>query len=78
MAADEQGRVLVERSPHTATGGLSLPGWLQLLLAVASAAALCAIAHFAGAPGAWTPLVFGGGLGLMAALVTGSPGRDDG
>jgi hypothetical protein len=56
---------------------MALPGWLQLLVMLAVAAALVLIAHVAGVPGQWAPLVFGGALGLMTALVAGAPARDD-
>jgi hypothetical protein len=55
----------------------SLPGWLQLAVTVAVAGVIMLIAHFAGVPGHWAPLVIGGALGLMTALVAGAPGRDD-
>jgi hypothetical protein len=56
----------------------SLPGWMQLFVIVAIAAALVLVAHVAGVPGRWAPLVMGGALGLMTALVAGAPGREDG
>jgi len=55
----------------------SLPGWLQLAVTLAVAGMLVLIAHFAGVPGRWAPLVIGGALGLMTALVAGAPRRDD-
>jgi hypothetical protein len=55
----------------------SLPGWLQLAVTVAVAGVIMLIAHFAGVPGHWAPLVIGGALGLMTALVAGAPRRDD-
>ena len=55
----------------------SLPGWLQLAVTLAVAAVIMLIAHFAGVPGRWAPLVIGGALGLMTALVAGAPRRDD-
>jgi hypothetical protein len=58
-----------------ARGGRSVaPAWA---LALALAVILCVVAHFAGIPGRWAPLVIGGGLGLLTALVAGAPGRDD-
>jgi Kef-type K+ transport system membrane component KefB len=51
---------------------------LQLVVTLAVAAAIVLIAHFAGVPGRWAPLVFGGALGLMTALVAGAPSREDG
>jgi hypothetical protein len=55
----------------------SLPGWVQLIVTLAVAAVIVLIAHFAGVPGRWAPLVIGGALGLMTALVAGAPRRDD-
>ena len=55
----------------------SLPGWLQLAVTVAVAGVIMLIAHFAGVPGRWAPLVIGGALGLMTALVAGAPRRDE-
>jgi hypothetical protein len=55
-------------------GHLLAPGWV---LALGVAVVLCVVAHFAGVPGRWAPLVVGGGLGLLTALVTGAPRRDD-
>ena len=55
----------------------SLPGWVQLIVTLAVAAAIVLIAHFAGVPGRWAPLVIGGALGLMTALVAGAPRRED-
>ena len=40
--------------------------------------AIVLIAHLAGVPGRWAPLVIGGALGLMTALVAGAPPREDG
>ena len=51
---------------------------VQLLVTLAVAAALVLIAHLAGVPGRWAPLVIGGALGLMTALVAGAPRREDG
>ena len=56
---------------------MALPGWLQLVVMLVVAASLVLIAHVAGVPGQWAPLVFGGALGLMTALVAGAPARDD-
>jgi hypothetical protein len=56
----------------------SLPGWMQLFVIVAVAAALVLVAHVAGVPGRWAPLVMGGALGLLTALVAGAPRREDG
>jgi|1185.fasta_scaffold77523_2 hypothetical protein len=72
MAAGEQSRVWAGRSIPPRRDLAALPGWLQLAVSLAVAGALCLIAHFAGVPGQWAPLVFGGGLGLMTALVAGS------
>ena len=74
MAAGEDGRLRVGRSRRP-LGGHS--GWLQLGVIVAVAAALGLIAHFAGVPGRLTPLVIGGCLALLTALVTGPPLDDE-
>jgi hypothetical protein len=55
-------------------GRLAAPGWA---LALGLAVILYVVAHFAGVPGRWAPLVIGGGLGLLTALVAGAPARDD-
>jgi hypothetical protein len=55
----------------------SLPGWLQLTVTLSVAGVIMLIAHFAGVPGRWAPLVIGGALGLMTALVAGAPRRDE-
>jgi hypothetical protein len=34
--------------------------------------------YLAGVPGRWAPLVIGGALGLMTALVAGAPRREEG
>jgi hypothetical protein len=76
MAAGVHGRARIGRL--TAVRDIaSLPGWLQLAVTVAVAGAITLIAHFAGVPGQWAPLVIGGALGLMTALVAGAPSRDD-
>jgi peptidoglycan/LPS O-acetylase OafA/YrhL len=49
----------------------------RLTLVVGLGAVLCAVAYFAGVPGYWAPLVIGGGLGVLTALVAGAPGRED-
>jgi hypothetical protein len=59
---------------RTRAGHLLVPGWV---LVVTLAVILCVAAHFAGVPGRWAPLVVGGGLGLLTALVAGAPDRDD-
>jgi hypothetical protein len=41
------------------------------------AGVLVLIAHLAGVPGHWAPLVIGGALGLMTALVAGAPQREE-
>jgi hypothetical protein len=74
MAAGEDGRLRVGRSRRV-FGVHS--GWLQLALILSSAAALGFIAHFAGIPDRLTPLVIGGCLALLTALVTGPPLDDD-
>ena len=63
MAAGVHGRARIGRSLSAARDVASLPGWLQLLVIVAVAAAIVLIAHFAGVPGRWAPLVIGGALG---------------
>jgi hypothetical protein len=78
MAAGVHGRARVGRSFSAARDIASLPGWLQLLVTLVVSAAIVLIAHFAGIPGQWAPLVFGGALGLMTALVAGAPQREDG
>jgi hypothetical protein len=50
---------------------------LQLTVTLSVAGVIMLIAHFAGIPGRWAPLVIGGALGLMTALVAGAPRRDD-
>jgi hypothetical protein len=77
MAADVHGRARIGRSLIAARDIASLPGWLQLLVTLAVAGILGLVAHLAGVPGAWAPLVVGGALGLMTALVAGAPRRDD-
>ena len=77
MAAGVHGRVRVGRS-LTAVGDIaSLPGWLQILVTLAVAGVIVVIAHVAGVPGAFAPLVIGGALGLMTALVAGAPRREE-
>ena len=73
MAAGEDGRLRVGRARR----GLGHSGWLQLALILAAAAALGFIAHFAGVPERLTPLVIGGCLALLTALVTGPPVDDE-
>ena len=77
MAAGVDGRPRVGRSLTAVRDIASLPGWLQLAVTLAVAGMLVLIAHFAGVPGRWAPLVIGGALGLMTALVAGAPRRDD-
>jgi hypothetical protein len=74
MAAGEDGRLQVGRTRRV-LGAHS--GWLQLALIIAVAAALGFIAHFAGIPDRLTPLVIGGCLALLTALVTGPPVDDE-
>ncbi len=78
MAAGVHGRARIGRSLHLARDVASLPGWLQLVVTLSVAGALVLIAHLAGVPGHWAPLVIGGALGLMTALVAGAPSREDG
>ena len=77
MAAGVHGRARVGRSLTAVRDIASLPGWLQLAVTIAVAGVIVLIAHFAGVPGRWAPLVIGGALGLMTALVAGAPRRDD-
>jgi hypothetical protein len=77
MAAGEQGRSQIGRSWRSAGDLSALPGWALLGVALGVTALLCIGAHFAGVPDRWAPLVIGGGLGLMAALVTGAPVEDE-
>jgi hypothetical protein len=77
MAAGVHGRVRIGRSLSAARDLASLPGWLQLVVALAIAAAIVLVAHLAGVPGRWAPLVIGCSLGLMTALVAGAPRRED-
>ena len=77
MAAGVHGRARIGRSLTAVRDVASLPGWLQLFVIIAVAAAIVLIAHLAGVPGRWAPLVIGGALGLMTALVAGAPRRED-
>jgi hypothetical protein len=77
MAADVHGRARIGRSLIAVRDIASLPGWLQVLVTLAVAGIIVIIAHLAGVPGAWAPLVIGGALGLMTALVTGAPRREE-
>ena len=71
MAAGEDGRLQVGRTRRDHSG------WLQLAFVLAVAGVLGLIAHLAGFPDRLTPLVIGGCLALLTALVTGSPANDD-
>ena len=77
MAAGVHGRTRIGRSLDAARDLASLPGWLQLTVTLAVAAAIVLIAHLAGVPGRWAPLVIGSALGLMTALVAGAPRREE-
>ena len=77
MAAGDDGRLRVGRAFTPLRVLASRSGWLQLLVILTVAAALGLIAHFAGVPGRLTPLVIGGCLALLTALVTGSPMDDE-
>jgi hypothetical protein len=77
MAAGVHGRARIGRSLSAVRDVASLPGWLQLFVILVVAAAIVLIAHLAGVPGRWAPLVIGGALGLMTALVAGAPRRED-
>jgi hypothetical protein len=72
MAAGDDGRLRVRRTP-TPLRGAARSGWLQLLVILTVAGGLGVIAHLAGVPGRLTPLVVGGCLALLTALVTGFP-----
>lgn len=76
MAAGEHSRSQVGRSRRGAGDRIALPGWALLLVALSATALLCLVAHVAGVPDRWVPLVIGGGLGLMTAVVTGGPSGD--
>lgn len=77
MAAGVHGRARVGRSLTAVRDIASLPGWLQLAVTLSVAGVIMLIAHFAGVPGRWAPLVIGGALGLMTALVAGAPRREE-
>jgi hypothetical protein len=77
MAAGVHSRARIGRSLIAVRDIASLPGWMQLLVTLAVAGLIVLIAHFAGIPGRWAPLVFGGALGLMTAMVAGAPSRED-
>jgi len=77
MAAGVHDRARVGRSLTALRDIASLPGWLQLLVILGVSGLIVLIAHLAGVPGQWAPLVIGGALGLMTALVGGAPRRDD-
>jgi hypothetical protein len=74
MAAGEDGRLRVGRTRRRFDAH---SGWLHVALIVGVAAALGLIAHFAGIPDRLTPLVIGGCLALLTALITGPPLDDD-
>ena len=71
MAAGEDGRLRVGRTFAAA------PGWLRLAVILAVAALLGVVALLAGLPAQLAPLVIGGVLALMTALVTGFVADDD-
>jgi hypothetical protein len=77
MAAGEDGRLRVGRSFAPLRDLSSAPGWLQLAVMLAVAGGLGLVALLAGLPARLTPLVIGGCLALLTALVTGSPVDDD-
>lgn len=77
MAAGVHGRARVGRSLTAVRDIASLPGWVQLAVTVTVAGLIMLIAHLAGVPGRWAPMVIGGALGLMTALVAGAPRRED-
>ena len=72
MAAGEDGRLQVGR-----TFAARASGWLRLAAILAAAALLGAVALLAGLPAQLAPLVIGGGLALMTALVTGFVADDE-
>jgi hypothetical protein len=79
MAAGVDGREGIGRSLAPAAREVtSLPGWAQVAAAVVVAVALGVLARVAGVPGHWAPLVIGGALGIMTAVVAGAPPRDPG
>jgi hypothetical protein len=71
MAAGEDGRLQVGRTFAAA------PGWLRLAVILAVAALLGVVALLAGLPAQLAPLVIGGVLALMTALVTGFVADED-
>jgi predicted membrane protein len=77
MAAGADGQARMGRSLAAARDFASLPGWCQLLITLAAAGMIAAIALLAGVPSRWAPLVLGGALGILLALVAGAPRRDD-
>jgi hypothetical protein len=77
MAAGEDGRLRVGRTFAPLRDLASAPGWLQLAVILAVAAVLGLLALVAGLPAQLSPLVIGGCLALMTALVAGSPVDDD-
>ena len=77
MAAGVHGRARIGRSLIAARDFASLPGWVQLLVIVAVAAAIVLIAHLAGVPGRWAPLVIGGALGSDDRTRRGRSARED-
>jgi hypothetical protein len=77
LAAGDDGRWRIGGRLASLRGLAGRSGWVQLVAIVAVAAALACIAHFAGIPGRLTPLVIGGCLALLTALVTGPPVKDE-
>ena len=76
MAAGDDGRLRVGRTSISLRVA-ARSGWLQPLVILTVSGALGLIAHFAGVPGRLTPLVIGGCLALLTALVTGFPTHDE-
>jgi heme A synthase len=70
MAAGDDGRLRVGRRRSPLRERATRSGWLLLLGIVAAAVALGFIVHFAGIPGRLTPLVIGGCLALLTAVVS--------
>jgi hypothetical protein len=70
MAAGDDGRLRVGQRLGSLRERATRSGWLHLLVIVVAAAGLGGIAHFAGVPGRLTPLVIGGCLALLTAVVS--------
>jgi|1186.fasta_scaffold580730_2 hypothetical protein len=77
MTAGEDGRLRVGRSFAPLRDLSCAPGWLQLAVTLALGGGLGFVALAAGLPARLAPLVIGGCLALLTALVTGSPVDDE-